>query len=130
MLLGRLIFGLSSKKDCQRLLRHEPTGSFLIRFSDSVAGSFAVAYCSLDPNQKVKHYLIKPEDIGANKTLPDFLKEKKIFQTLIRLNTATGETTKLDKDVAFAAYTSGKAKEKIKPERDTQGYVQNLEVDV
>jgi len=126
-----IIFGLVSKKDCNRILKKEKSGTFLIRFSDSVAGSFAVAYTTEDPSQKVKHYLIKPEEIGANKSLPEFLREKRMFQLLVKLEPATGKTIKLEKNLAFTNYykEANKKSTKKEPEPDTHGYVQNLETE-
>ena len=73
---------------------------------------------------------MKPEDIGANKGLPDFLREKKIFQTIVKLNPTTGALTNLDKDSAFEDFYSKKNKKrKEKPQPDKSGYVQNLELE-
>jgi len=124
-----LIYGLVSKKECTRILRKESNGTFLIRFSESVPGSFAVAYTTDDTSNKVKHYLVKPEDIGANKSLPDFLKEKKLFQKLIQFN-ANGLPFKLDKEKAFKDYffqKKGNPNTKY-PQPDKSGYVQSLNI--
>ena len=58
------MYGLIDKKACVRVLNTEDIGTFIIRFSDSTPGSFAVAYVTDDPKERVKHYLIKPEDVG------------------------------------------------------------------
>jgi hypothetical protein len=45
----------------------------MIRFSERHPGTFAVGYVidDNDPNTRVRHYLIRPEDVyGAKKTLP------------------------------------------------------------
>jgi len=58
-------------------LRDHRTGTFIIRFSDSLPGSFAVAYKADDTGpDRVRHYLIKPEEISNTKSLPDFLRDK------------------------------------------------------
>lgn len=121
------MYGLISKKDCSRLLASEEKGTFIIRFSDSVPGSFAVAYTTDDPADRVKHYLVKPEDIGSNKSLPDFLKEKPQFKTLIMVHIGSGKTHKISKNEAFSSYYS----KRDTNDRDSKirgaGYVQNLE---
>jgi len=124
-----LVYGLISKKECNRILRKEENGTFLIRFSDSVPGSFAVAYATDDMTNRIKHYLVKPEDIGANKALPDFLREKKLFHTLVQLDLANGSVRKLNKEAAFQNFYSKKYGNKPQPEADTHGYVQNLEME-
>jgi hypothetical protein len=58
-----VIYGLVTKKECNKLLATEEPGTFIIRFSDSVGGSLAVAYATDDIKDRVKHYLIKPEGI-------------------------------------------------------------------
>lgn len=119
------VYGLISKKDCSRLLASEEKGSFIIRFSDSVPGSFAVAYTTDDPSDRVKHYLVKPEDIGSNKSLPDFLKEKSQFKMLMMVHVSSGRTHKLSKEDAFRSFYSKTRTEDSKLRG--AGYVQNLE---
>jgi len=77
-----LIYGIITKEDCNRALSNHGVGAFLIRFSETYPGLFAVAYVSDEPPFEVKHYLVKPEDTGSQKTLPDFLREKPQFQYL------------------------------------------------
>jgi hypothetical protein len=48
----RIVYGLINKKDCSRILGNEETGTFLIRFSDSSAGSFAIAYVADDMSDR------------------------------------------------------------------------------
>ena len=91
----------------------------MIRFSESYAGLFGVAFVSDDPNDKVKHYLVKPEDTGANKTLPDFIRHKHQFKALLQIDPSTRALRKIPKDVIFAEYYS---KQK-KIESKDNGYV-------
>eukprot|EP01114_Cavostelium_apophysatum_P017110 TRINITY_DN5006_c0_g1_i1.p1 TRINITY_DN5006_c0_g1~~TRINITY_DN5006_c0_g1_i1.p1 ORF type:complete len:657 (-),score=188.01 TRINITY_DN5006_c0_g1_i1:30-2000(-) len=123
-----LIYGLVTKKDCHRILKNEQPGAFLIRFSDSVAGSFAVAYTD-DSAEKVKHYLIKPEDIGANKTLPAFLREKHHFKNLVHFNYAKMKIFRTDKRSAFKEFFAQPVKKKGHNNADLSklGYVQDLD---
>lgn len=59
----RLIFGFMAKETCEQLLSSMEPGVFIIRFSDSRPGLFAVAYVSTtqlpkSTNYEVKHYLV------------------------------------------------------------------------
>ena len=101
-----LIFGIISKEQCSEELQPHEVGTFLIRFSETYAGLFAVAYVSDDPFERVKHYLIKPEDTGSQKTLPDFLREKPQFQYLLKLDAEQRTLTRLSKDSALAQFYS------------------------
>jgi hypothetical protein len=73
---------------------------------------------------RVKHYLIKPEDIGSNKSLPDFLKERHHFVNLVKLDPITGNLSKCNKEIVFKAYSS--AKRAKAPAPDKHGYVQHV----
>lgn len=78
-----LVYGFIAKDAVHRALSNERPGSFLVRFSENHAGSFAVAYKHIE---EVKHYLVKPDDIaGPKKTLPDFLQECPQFVYVLRL---------------------------------------------
>jgi len=124
--LNGCVYGLIAKKDCNKILKNELPGAFIIRFSDSLAGSFAVAYATDDPDEKVKHYLIKPEEISANKALPEFLKDKILFKHLVYPDLSSdGKIIKAPKESVFGEYY--KKTEKASPkELDKLGYVQNL----
>lgn len=125
----RFIYGLISKKDCANLLNNQEAGVFLIRFSDSIAGSFAIAYTTSDNNEKVKHYLVKPEDIGANKSLPEFLKERKEFKMILALDLQQQQLVKLKKDEAFKAkqlYSTKRKADDVDPDT-IKGYVNTAE---
>eukprot|EP01132_Coremiostelium_polycephalum_P008000 gene8000-9844_t len=119
---GGLIYGLITKNECNNYLMTLPEGSFLIRFSDSLPGSFAVAYVTNDDNERVKHYLIKPEDIGANKSLPDFLRERYQFKVLYRVDPTKRSLHPKDKDTAFAEFY----KKTKTPQMGNPGYVSGL----
>ena len=70
----------------------------MMRFSESYPGLFAVAYVSEDESDRVKHYLVKPDDTGSQKTLPDFLREKPQFQHLLQLDIYSGRLHRFPKD--------------------------------
>jgi len=88
--LKGLIYGFIPREAAEQLLRGLEAGTFLLRFSERIAGQFAVAYVKLGNNnvREVKHYLVKPEDIaGPNKTLADFLRVHEIFMFLVEKKT-------------------------------------------
>lgn len=101
-----LIYGFITKNACTEILKNEEIGTFVIRFSENHPGLFAVAYVDDDPYERVKHYLVKPEDISSNKSLPDFLREKPQFLYVNQLDPATGELHKLPKDKVLEGYYS------------------------
>eukprot|EP01119_Soliformovum_irregulare_P022311 TRINITY_DN7615_c0_g1_i1.p1 TRINITY_DN7615_c0_g1~~TRINITY_DN7615_c0_g1_i1.p1 ORF type:complete len:589 (+),score=152.54 TRINITY_DN7615_c0_g1_i1:64-1830(+) len=125
--LKGLIYGMIAKSDCHKILKDEDSGTFLLRFSDSNPGSFAVAYCTDDPSQKIKHYLVKPEDIGTNKSLPDFLKEKGMFKTIVVYNVQNGTSQKQLKTSALDHFYSNSKKTGKQQIPEASGYVQQLE---
>ncbi|EGC30866.1 hypothetical protein DICPUDRAFT_157342 [Dictyostelium purpureum] len=104
------IYGLITKSECNSFLTNLPEGSFLIHFSDSVPGSFAVAYVTNDDSEPVKHYLVKPEDIGANKTLPDFLRERHQFKTLYQVDPSKRSLHPKNKDTELEPFYSKRIK--------------------
>lgn len=115
-----LIYGFITKNACNEILKNEEHGTFLIRFSENYPGLFAVAYVDAeDPYERVKHYLVKPEDISSNKSLPDFLREKPQFLLINQLDPTTGELRKFNKDSVLKDYYSKRAS-KHKP---NNGYV-------
>lgn len=62
----RLVFAFMSKEACENLLANENPGVFIIRFSDSRPGLFALAYVSTTTLPKstqyeVKHYLVNTQ---------------------------------------------------------------------
>jgi len=113
-----LIYGLISKDECATALNEHEEGTFLIRFSESVPGAFAIAYVTSENKpDKVKHYLVKTDDLGANKTLPDYLREREQFKTLLKLNPATKAVETIDKDLALknaSLYSKNSGKNYIK----------------
>ncbi|KAF2074164.1 hypothetical protein CYY_004535 [Polysphondylium violaceum] len=119
------IYGFITKNECNSYLMSLPEGSFLVRFSDSVPGSFAVAYVTNDDNERVKHYLVKPEDIGANKTLPDFLREKYQFKVLYQVDPSKRSLHPKDKDEILDPYYSKRIKNR-EQQTGNPGYVSGL----
>jgi len=100
------IYGMITKDECHEALRDYPEGTFLVRFSESNAGSFAIGYATSDKEEPVKHFLVKPEDLGANRTLPDFLKDKPQLRMILQVTPSTREARPIDKDEALNPYYS------------------------
>lgn len=116
----RLIYGLISKQDCETLLSCQPVGTFIIRFSESCPGFFAVSYVTpTKQGEEVMHYLVDHTDIGSQKTLPDFLRTKPQFQYLLQLIPNTGERVRCEKDAVLSQYY---AKTKFNPGKHPTGY--------
>ena len=81
-----LLLGMVSKEDCNKELEKQRDGTFLVRFSVGNPGLFAIAFVYDDGRvgERVKHYLVKPEDTGSQKSLPDFLREKAQLKYILR----------------------------------------------
>ena len=104
-----VIFGFITKDECNRVLQTQGLGTFIIRFSESLPGLFGVAYVSDDPKERIKHCLIKNEDIGSNKSLAEFLRDKDQFQLLLRMDTQeVGKIRRSPKDVVLQQFYSKK----------------------
>jgi hypothetical protein len=70
-----LIYGFVSREAVNAALIQQEVGTFVIRLSERHPGTFAVGYVidELDPEKRVRHYLIRDEDVNIKKTLPEFL---------------------------------------------------------
>jgi hypothetical protein len=104
-----IIYGFMTKEECNKALATQSLGTFLIRFSESNPGMFAIAYVyekQTDGVEKIKHFLVKSEDIGSNKSLPDFLREKELFQYLLKIEPETGKLTRMSKETGFKEFYS------------------------
>jgi hypothetical protein len=122
-----LIYGFISRFHVEESLKNEEPGTFVIRFSERHAGLFAIGYkvedmMSQDPDKRVRHYLVRPDDTaGAKKTLPDFLAECPQFTRVLQLSIEpiTGEPRlrSVPKDVVLEYYYS-----KRDPLQATGGY--------
>lgn len=116
-----IIFGFMTKDECNNVLAGQGLGTFLIRFSESLPGLFGVAYVSDDSKERIKHCLIKNEDIGSNKSLAEFLRDKDQFQLLLRMDTQEiGKIRRTPKDVALQQYYS---KKKVAANTSNPGYI-------
>eukprot|EP01101_Sappina_pedata_P011633 TRINITY_DN784_c0_g1_i1.p1 TRINITY_DN784_c0_g1~~TRINITY_DN784_c0_g1_i1.p1 ORF type:complete len:587 (+),score=172.38 TRINITY_DN784_c0_g1_i1:34-1761(+) len=104
-----LIYGLITKDESISLLQAHPEGTFIIRFSESCGGLFAIAFVasnSANPSDRIKHYLVKAEDTGSQKTLPDFLHEKPALKFLLQLDidSADGRLVSTPKNEVLCQY--------------------------
>eukprot|EP01125_Pyxidicula_operculata_P019847 TRINITY_DN721_c4_g2_i2.p1 TRINITY_DN721_c4_g2~~TRINITY_DN721_c4_g2_i2.p1 ORF type:complete len:724 (+),score=272.31 TRINITY_DN721_c4_g2_i2:304-2172(+) len=117
-----LVYCFQSKEMADKALANQSVGTFLLRFSESQPGLFGVAFVTDDevPEDRVKHYLIKSEDIGSNKSLPDFLRDVESLQFILKTEPVTGKLIRMEKDVAFKKFYS-----KRKPTK-TKGYASSL----
>eukprot|EP01116_Phalansterium_solitarium_P005321 TRINITY_DN1688_c0_g1_i1.p1 TRINITY_DN1688_c0_g1~~TRINITY_DN1688_c0_g1_i1.p1 ORF type:complete len:621 (+),score=209.83 TRINITY_DN1688_c0_g1_i1:113-1975(+) len=121
------IYGIASKEEAKILLCEHRPGTFLIRFSDSVPGSFAVAYtCDDGSADGVRHYLIKPEEISNNKSLPDFMRDKTMFKYIMQYPLRSSERPEslvvAEKDTILGQFYS----KRKTAEPEAHGYQQNL----
>ena len=100
-----LLWGFAQRNEIEQALLSQPVGSFVVRFSERHPGSFAIAYKNpsaeirgpqSEPptpmvgqmggsNGIVKHYLVRPEEISTQKTLPDFLNDITGLSVMIRI---------------------------------------------
>lgn len=103
------IYGFMSRTDAAIVLESKGVGpgSFLVRFSESHPGQFAIAYTAT--RGKVHHYLVKEnETAGAKITLCDFLQGVVQWRTIMRYRTDSNNVANLfepmDKDTALGPY--------------------------
>lgn len=67
------ILGFVGREDAVAYLANQPVGTFLVRFSESKPGHFAISY--KDEFQTIKHILVSSDDfVGRVKSLPDFIR--------------------------------------------------------
>lgn len=111
------IFGFLPKEEASRVLAQHPMGTFVIRFSDSNPGIFAIAYS--EGNGQVTHFLIRGEDIGSNKSLAEFLRSKNQFKFLLKFCLDNLVVRRISKSEALGSFYS--KKKNTVP--DVHGYV-------
>lgn len=82
------ICGFISRQFAETILQDCVPGTFLIRLSERIKGSFTVAYVALEnQSKKICHYMISSDDVfGAKKTLPDFLGGESSLGYLIQMS--------------------------------------------
>ena len=95
------------------MLKDQPIGTFIIRFSERRPGKVAIAYNKYDEAIKrveTKHYLVDLHDAKDSKTLPDFLRDNGLFTQLLKLKTSYSCTPesfiegRVQKDVVMKEY--------------------------
>ena len=66
LFLSGHLTGFIAKPHMEQVLAAQPTGTFLVRFSESNPGAFSVAYVAPD-GAGVRHYLLSPDDLTPRK---------------------------------------------------------------
>jgi hypothetical protein len=123
-----LIFGFFSREAVTAALVKQPVGVFLIRLSESTPGTFAIGYTidETDPEKRVRHYLVKQEDVHATKSLPDFLIEcsqfSKFLQVTYDVVSGNPKIRIVEKELALEAYGA----KRTLPETSPNGYDPSL----
>jgi len=123
-----LLYGFIDREGVNAALVTQEVGTFMIRFSERHPGTFAVGYVidENDPNTRVRHYLIRPEDVyGAKKTLPDFLMESGQFSKFLVIHDFVSGVPKhriVAKDLMLEQYGA----KRPMPEKPVNGYDPSL----
>jgi hypothetical protein len=123
-----LALGFVSRDKASSLLAGERPGTFCVRFSESLPGAFAIAFVVSDAEREtgvmsdavtlvqvpsrpgevtvVKHFLILPTQLGHNRTLPDFIRDKSEFKYICALRSTQSDsvTAITDKDATLAPF--------------------------
>jgi EF-hand fold domain/STATa Immunoglobulin-like domain len=123
-----LIYPFTGRDQISAALQQQETGVFLVRLSERVAGSFIVAY-TIDveehvPTERVRHYLLKPEDVHPKKSLPEFLIECPQFMKLLQVSfdelSGAVRHRIVDKELVLEPF--GTKKPRRAKAQDTHGY--------
>lgn len=108
-----LFYGMLSREGVWRFLNDQPIGTFILRFSESNAGSIAIGYKAYDGS--IKNYLMKHEDTtGNSKTIPDFIRQRPELLYLLQYygddDYGNPQLAPIPKDIAFLNMYSVKPK--------------------
>jgi len=109
-----------SRETIHEALSRQCLAAFLVRFSESQPGQFVISYVADDPVDRVRHYLVKPEEIGSNKSLPDFIRDTPQLQFLLVVDPETGELRREHKDDVLGEFYVRKR------QRAVDGYTDNF----
>lgn len=82
------VCGYIPRSEAESILKDSSPGTFLIRLSERISGTFTVAYTVIENNVKrVYHYVVNSDDVfGAKKTLPDFLGNESTLTKLVKVS--------------------------------------------
>jgi len=80
-----LTYGFMNRTDVENSLKSHTVGTFIIRFSETCSGRFAIAYVGLQGDGAIRHYLVSHKDTSTRKTLADFLCEYDQFIQVLQL---------------------------------------------
>eukprot|EP00727_Mastigamoeba_balamuthi_P013427 m51a1_g8707 hypothetical protein (827) ;mRNA; r:113517-119446 len=122
-----LLWGFTGRQDIESALIGQPPGTFAIRFSERNAGLFAATYAVNDVAEPVRHYLVKPDELTTQRTLPDFLGETPQFLCILRVHfddEGGFSTVPVVKDEVLASYYN--KKERIKVQQDYDATVSTM----
>lgn len=119
-----IIMGFVNRAKCEQVMSAQEKGTFMIRFSETQAGLFSITYATGHEDKKVLHYLVTMDDIGHNRSLPEFLRRTNLLTHVLKLNVESGELTRVPKDDCLSAYYAKKGRTK----RDVEGYVSDIDM--
>lgn len=108
----------------------QEVGTFVIRLSERHPGTFAVGYVieENDPEKRVRHYLIRDEDVHSKRSLPDFLLANSQFTKFLQFlndpQTGLLQTRIIQKEVVLDQYQTKHTDSKLP--QDNQGYDDEL----
>jgi len=94
MWIQGLFWGFVSKEQSEEVLEKCNAGVFLLRFSERVAGSIAVAY--KQGPATIRHYLMKPADLAQGRTLPQWIRETKSLLFFLQITSGDDFQMKLN----------------------------------
>lgn len=117
------ICGFLPRGEAESILRDLSPGTFLMRLSERMNGTFTIAYTIIEHGiKKVYHYIINSDDVfGAKKTLPDFLGNELTLTKLVKVSIYDEQKKKyevISKDDALREFYSKKSASEL----DTDGY--------
>lgn len=80
-----LLSWLIPREKVEAELLNWPDGTCLLLFSLQFGGQIEISYVNRKSDPPVKHYLVQPNDTsGSKKTLPDFLNECMLFDSILQ----------------------------------------------
>mmetsp|Transcript_19515 Transcript_19515/g.33545 ORF Transcript_19515/g.33545 Transcript_19515/m.33545 type:complete len:693 (-) Transcript_19515:198-2276(-) len=111
MWVDGLIAGFLNRTDVEALLADQIAGSFIVRLSDSSSGLFVISFVHEDEGEnKIKHYLVTPEDTSTKKSLAEFMRLHPRLVYLLQVScdstNGTRTVTRVLKDTALHKFYS------------------------
>lgn len=100
------ILGFTTRDTSNQFLTNQPQGTFLIRFSESNPGLFGIAHVTDEGS--IQHGIVRGEDIGSNKSLAEFLRDKSKFKYILQFLPQNETVNRVPKDEALNSFYSKK----------------------